>query len=160
MQAVQRPQIVTVLICIYCVLNASDLVSTWVYSSRGLTGAFALALWASPVAVFWYRQWKAPRPWEDRPFLLGLALLCTFQGILGSLHVLGHIGLALALASLIPPCPVHPVWLASSLSWMPALDWFGGRFFPDYVSVVRILTAALPAWVLIRSMQNVSRSVP
>jgi hypothetical protein len=112
------------------------------------------------VAVFWYRQRKAAGPWEDRPFLLGLALLCTFQGSLGSLHVLGHIGLAFALGSLIPPWPLHPVWLVSSLSWMPALDWFGGRFFPEYVSVVRILTAAVPAWLLIRSAQAVFRSVP
>lgn len=153
----KRPRLISILICIYCILNSFNLAETWMSSSRELAGPMALSLWASPVIFFWYMQQKTPQGMKERPFLLGLALFCSFNGMLGSLRILGHIGLACALGALVPNLPVHLFWLAASLSWMPALDWFGGRFFPEYVTAFRIVLAAVPSWYFVRSIQRLPR---
>lgn len=150
----KRPRIITLFICIYCILNASDLIDTWVLLYKDPTGPIALALWVSPVIFFWYRQQTSPWQIDDRPLLLGIALFFSFNGMLGSLRVLGHAGLACAFAALIPPVPGFMLWLAASISWMPALDWFGGRFFPEYVTPARIVLASLPSWYLVRYIQR------
>lgn len=154
----KRPQLISILICIYCILNSLNLAETWMSAAREIAGPMALGLWSSPVIFFWYIQQKTPRPTKERPLLLGLALFFSFTGMLGSLRILGHIGLACALGALLPNLPVHLFWLAASISWMPALDWFGGRFFPEYVTVVRILLATIPSWYFVRSVQRVSRN--
>jgi hypothetical protein len=37
---------------------------------------------------------------------------------------------------------------------MPFLDWLGGRFFPGYLTIVRVAMAAVPALFLIRSVRR------
>ncbi len=156
----KRPYLITLLILIYCMINAADLIPTWVVSATDALGAAALLLWSSPVLVFWGLHFSSPGEIRERPVILGLALLSSFAGMLGSLHVLGHAGLALALGALLPRMAFHTVWLACAIAWMPAFDWLGGRFFPDYVSLVRIVLATLPSWFLIRSIQRPSRKKP
>lgn len=150
----KKPQLISLLICAYCLLNAADLLETWSRSHRSLMGALALALWCSPIGVFWLLQARRPLATRERPVLLCLAMALSFLGKAGSLRVLEHAGLAFALSALLPPLALHPVWLASSLSWMPFLDWLGGRFFPGYLTIVRVAMAAVPALFLIRSVRR------
>ncbi len=151
----KRPQLISILICIYCILTSLDLIETWV-STKDISGPVALGLWISPVAFFWYMQQKALFRLKESPLLLGLALFSSFNGMLGSLRVLGHLGIACAFGAILPPMPIRILWLAASVSWMPAFDWFGGRFFSEYVTVARILLATVPSWYFVRSIQKTS----
>ena len=153
----KRPSLITLLICVYSILCSLDLAETWLSSSSIPAGAAAFALWLSPVAIFWFRQTKSHPEVPDRPVLMGFALLLSFFGGVGSLHVLGHTGLALAIGSLLPPSGAHLLWLASSLAWMPALDWLGGRFFVEYTTIARILTVSLASLYLTRTIQHFPR---
>ncbi len=154
----RRPSLITLLICAYCVLCSLDLVETWLSSSSIPVGAGAFVLWLSPVAVFWCSRMEgSPPEVPDRPILLGLALFFSFIGGVGSLRVLSHAGLALAVGSLMPASGAHLLWLSSSPAWMPALDWLGGRFFVEYTTVARILLASLTSLYLVRTIQHVSR---
>ena len=153
-----RPPAIAIVICIYCMVNSLDLIVTWMHPSQSSFGAAALVIWVSPVILYWSLRIRAEEKTEVRPVLLGLGLLLSFNGMVGSLHVLEHMGLACAIASLVPAYPMNLVWLASSLSWMPAFDWLGGRFFPEYIVIARILTAALPACSMVRFIQR--RTLP
>ena len=149
-----RPPAIAIAICIYCIMNSFDLVVTWMHPSQARLGAAALIIWVTPVILYWSLRTKFNEKLKGRPILLGLALLLSFNGMVGSLNVLEHVGLACAIGALLPPFPMNLVWLASSLSWMPAFDWLGGRFFPEYIIIARILTAALPACYMAHSIQR------
>ena len=111
-----RPPLITLLICIYCILNSINLIETWQFSQKDRFGIVALIFWITPVFLFWIRQSKLEGTVKDRPVLLGIALLCSFNGMVGSLHVLEHIGLACAFGALVPPLGINMVWIASSIS--------------------------------------------
>ncbi|MBN2297286.1 MAG: hypothetical protein JXM72_01760 [Deltaproteobacteria bacterium] len=149
-----RPPAIAIVICIYCIVNSLDLIVTWMHPSQSSLGAAALIIWVTPVILYWFFRTSSEEKTRDRPVLLGLGLLLSFNGMVGSLNVLEHMGLACAIGALLPPYPMNIVWLASSLSWMPAFDWLGGRFFPDYIIVARLLTAALPACYMAHSIQR------
>jgi len=135
-------------------VNSLDLIVTWMHPSQARLGAVALIIWVTPVVFYWSLRNRFNEKTKDRPILLGLGLLLSFNGMLGSLNVLEHIGLACAIGALLPPFPMNLVWLASSLSWMPAFDWLGGRFFPEYIIAARILISAIPACYMAHSIQT------
>lgn len=160
MKLAQKPHLITILICIYCVLNSLNLVETWINSRADRIGALAFILWITPVILFWIRQFKQDNLIKDRPILLAIGLFCSFNGMAGSLHVLEHIGLAFTISALLPSSRLHPVWLASSIAWLPAFSWIGGRFFPEYLTIARIVIATLPASFIVHSVQRLAWRQP
>jgi hypothetical protein len=141
-------------------LNASGLFEAWVPSKGMSIDAILFALWSFPVVSFWSRRRMLSERFADRPLMLGCALFLSFFGAAGSLRVLSHLGLALSLGALLPLMPFHPVWLMSSLSWMPVFDWFGSRFFPGGLLAAKAIMGVLPAFCLLHSIRRMERGTP
>jgi hypothetical protein len=143
----RRPHLVSLCILAYCAINSADLFGPWVQSRMLSVDAAAFFLWITPVAGFWLRRRTGAAPSGESPPALGIALMCSFIGMAGSLRVLCHLGFAVSLFALVPFAPLHLVWLASAGSWMPVFDWLGGRFFPGHVLAVKFGVAAFPALI-------------
>lgn len=62
-------------------------------------------------------------PKKSQPILLGTAIVLSLMGTLGSLNVLRHVGLAFALAGMVPFSLITMLWLVTGISWLPALGW-------------------------------------
>jgi hypothetical protein len=142
------PHLISLLICSYCIMNATDLFEPWTNSWGLSPDALAFAMWVSPVLIFWCRPRSSVGDAEETPVALGAALFLSFFGSVGSLRVFCHAGLALSFAALLPAMRVHLAWLASSCSWMPVFDWVCGRFFPGWAPTAKILASSLPALYL------------
>ena len=98
-----------------------------------------MIIWLLPL-LFLKRIAKSESASEKTQLLFTVTgLLLSFIGVIGSLHVLEHVGLALVMAGWLPFSWVQIVWLLSAISWMPALGWIGTRLFLDYISLVRVL---------------------
>lgn len=157
---IRGPVLLPILVFLYCAVNASDLVENWIMSGYDTVGAALFALWLVPPAASWVVGSAGKKFFEGGLVLPGLALVFSFSGTLGSLHVLGHAGLAFSIASLVPPVAFHVLWLASSVAWMPASDWFGARFFPRYADAVRVVIAIIPSIVAACSLWRKQRGAP
>jgi hypothetical protein len=142
------PRLISVLICFYCIMNASELFEPWAKSWGLSPDCLAFAMWLTPVFVFWCRPRAAIGDAEENPGVLGAALFLSFFGTVGSLRVFCHAGLALSFSALLPAMPVHFAWLASSCSWMPVFDWVCGRFLPGWAPAAKLLASSLPALYL------------
>jgi hypothetical protein len=109
----------------------------------------ALLIWSIPVVLILMGRLSPPEASPARPLLLGMGLLSSLLGSLGSLNVLQHIGLAMALGALLPWSWCNLPWLIAAISWMPALGWLGSRYFAGYVLPARFFLAALASgWVI------------
>ncbi len=124
-------------ICLYCGWNAVTLLNE--NSSFDRYDWLIMIIWLLPL-LFRQRIAKNGKAFKKTPLLyIGAGLLCSFIGVIGSLNVLKHVGLALAVASWMPFSWVQIVWLLSAISWTPALGWIGTRLFLDYILLVRVL---------------------
>jgi len=141
----RNPPVVGIVIFLYCTWNSRDLLWAWQRSPYDRYGWLAMLIWCTPLLMFWIRPpgrtGSAPPQW----IFLGTGLLLSFLGVIGSLNVLQHIGLAFTAAGLIPFSWLHVVWICSASSWMPALGWLGSQFFSNHVLAARLLisTAAV-----------------
>ena len=157
MTFVNRPPLVGIAICVYCMWQSINLLYAWTCSPYDRFGWVSFLIWCAPVFLFWTRQSKICHISPARPIFLALGLFFAFHGLAGSIHVLQHIGLALAVAGLMPSVRLSLLWLFSSLSWMPALGWLSGRFFPDYVQVVRFSMVIFPAFWMVYNIYHTPR---
>jgi len=128
--------------------NSRDLLWAWQHSTYDRYGWLAMLIWCTPLLIFWIRPSGVTGRENARTVLLGFGLFFSFLGVLGSLNVLQHIGLAFAGAGLASFSWMHAVWLCSALSWMPALGWLGSRFFSNHILTVRLLISiAAVGWI-------------
>jgi hypothetical protein len=123
----------------YCAWHARDLLAAWDHNLYDRYGWLVLLAWCLPLFI------SIPAGREEatarRPAitLMLSALLSTLVGLAGSLNVLQHIGLALALASWVPFSPLHLLWLLAAICWMPAFGWIGSRLFAEHILPARVL---------------------
>lgn len=147
---IRRPSIIGIVICFYCAWQSCELVQSWMRSPYDRFGWIAFLIWFTPVIFFWLRQKQLPDPPpQGRPVYLGLGILSVFIGSIGSLHVLEHMGLAIAIVGLMPFSRLEPIWIFSALSWMPAFGWLSGRFFPECAHLARFILAIVPAGMML-----------
>ena len=71
----------------------------------------------------------------------------SLAGRLGDIHVLGHIGLILALAGTLSMRWNHAVWLTLGISWTPAFGWLSMHLGVGQVLLVRFITAGAGALI-------------
>ncbi len=153
-----RPRSIGITICIYCMWQSENLINAWLYSPYDRFGWITFITWCMPLVFFWGRQSKIPDPPpEGRPLFLGLGLLFSFHGVAGSMHALEYIGLAFALAGLMPSLKWGIIWIGSSVSWMPVLGWLSGRFFPEYILLFRFLLCTIPVVLVMFEIRNLPR---
>jgi hypothetical protein len=134
---------------LYCAWHARDLLAAWQHSGFDRCGWLAMVIWCAPLLFPGASPSGAARSAGTPAVTMGAGLLCSFTGTLGALNVLQHVGLAIIVAGRRPWSWAQTVWLCSALSWMPALGWFGSRFFSDHVLAVRLTLAAAGAGWLI-----------
>lgn len=122
----------------YCTWQASDLPTAWYGTPSMRWGWLAMLIWCLPILIYFIRR----RPLGSNPLLLGMAILSSFLGSIGSLHILQHLGLAFALAALLPLSWPMLIWVPSAASWMSAFGWFA-RFYPLAIVIVLQIGIAL-----------------
>lgn len=115
------PSWIELAVLAYCGWQSWDL--EWASTPAIRRGGLALALWSMPIV---WNQWQAIRQDTAKgntPILLFAAIVCSLLGSMGSLRVLVHIGLACALAGMLPFSWPMLIWLVSAIAWMPAFGW-------------------------------------
>lgn len=117
-----RPYLLELLIVIYCVWSARDL--SWQASPYMRGGTLAFIIWGFPVAFGLAYDAFMQLPHRMTVLLLAIGLLLSFIGVLGDLNALRYLGLALALAGLLPFSWPMLIWIPSAASWMPASGYF------------------------------------
>lgn len=125
----------------YCCWNASNLFSISGIRFESL-GWVTLLIWAIPIIYYLFIY---PNRFGGNPYFLGAALVISFLSSIVDLNVLAHLGFGISLASLIPPALYLAPWYLSGLAWFPAFSYFGARYFPDDVLLLRILITVLGA---------------
>lgn len=133
----------------YCGWQARDL--DWMSTPAVRWGGLAFVLWCLPVL---WNQTLAIRSEQVKGYtmpLLLLAVICSLVGSLGSLRVLTHVGLALALAGILPFSAAQLIWLATAVAWMPAFGWLArslalGTIHLLQFGIVAVGTGVLLAW--------------
>jgi len=140
---IQKPPAVGISILLYCCWQASDLIGAWRFSALDRFGWLVFLIWCTPFVLYFKRQSENGKETGINAMLLGFGLFFSVLGQLGSLNVLQHIGLALAIAGLMPfrmkSSRMWIFWLCASISWMPLLGWIGSRIFIEYVFSFRFL---------------------
>jgi len=159
MTLARRPPTVGIAICAYCAWQSASLVQPWISSPYDRFGWVAFMIWCTPVLLYWLflTDTCLLRP-PERPLLLGFGLLFSVQGMISSFNVFQHMGLALAVAGMMPHSRAHLLWLSSSLTWMPVFGWLGGRHFPEFIHLGRFLLVTIPTvWMVQELGRNAGR---
>ncbi len=133
------PSPVALAVCAYCAWQSRDLVGAWKDAPFDRLAWLGLAIWCTPIL---WRRARSPESGESS-VLLALGVTCVLFGTLGSINVIEYLGLALALAGLLPWAWAHIIWIVSSITWMPAFGWLVGRHCPDWVLAARLLVVIL-----------------
>ncbi|WP_165498794.1 hypothetical protein [Chlorobium sp. N1] len=130
-------------ITLWSLWQARDLLGAWQHSGYDRYGWLVLLVWCAPLFIF-RLSGKPQNIAESQDMrMLPIALLLTLAGQIGSLHILQHAGLAVALASWLPFSPLQLLWTLSALTWMPAYGWIGSRLFYEHILTARMLPAVM-----------------
>lgn len=149
------PSWIELAVVAYCGWQARDL--DWVSTPAVRWGGFAFALWCLPVV---WNQVQAIRLEIAKGYtlpLLLLAILFSLVGTLGSLRVLKHVGLALALAGTLSFSFSQLFWLATAVAWMPAFGWLARSFSLQTIHMLQFLIVGVGAGALL-AWQSTRRS--
>ncbi len=117
------PKPIEIAVLGYCLWQATDLVRSWLTAPAERWAWIAFFIWCIPVIWYLAITIQEQQIKQSTPILLGAAIVVALVGGLGSLNILGHIGLALALAGMLPFRWEILVWLATALSWLPSFGW-------------------------------------
>lgn len=145
------PSLIEIAILAYCAIMAADLPHSWVSTPSVRYAWIAFAIWIVPWIWYVANKIRANKEKGSTPILLGIAVAVSLVGTIGSLHVLNHFGLALALAGMLPFSWPQLVWLGSFISWIPALGWLTKLLAPLEQFVLQIAIAAFGSlWLLLK----------
>jgi hypothetical protein len=136
------------LVLVLAGVRANDLGPVWLHSPRDAWGWLAFGLWAAPAF------WAARRPAPGRLGFLIASLAFVVLATLTDTHAVAHLALALAVSAFAGATWATWPWLASAVSWLPALnsvaDLAGFSLPPAVMVPCRLLIAALGAsWLAI-----------
>lgn len=145
------PSLVEIAILAYCAIMAADLPQSWVSTPSVRYAWIAFTLWMVPWIWYVANQIRTDKEKGSSPIILGLAVVSSLLGTIASLHVLNHLGLALALAGMLPFSWPQLVWLGSFISWTPALGWATKLLAPLEQFGLQITIAAFGSlWLLLK----------
>ncbi len=126
-------------VIVFCAWAARELVNAWRHSPFDRLGWLAFAIWLVPVVVH-----------ESRRNVLkdGIACSCTglvmaTLGLMAQLNAATYLGLAVAVAGLLPWNRWTVSWLVFSLAWMPLTGWLCANFGGSVTVALRLAGAAL-----------------
>jgi hypothetical protein len=141
--------ILALIILLYCLWNSADMFKSWVSAPYERFSWLFFLLWLLPLIYLWILKstgkWAGGLPVNN--FFLWAALIITLLGILGNINAVIYVGLAFSMASFMPWGPFLLIWLAGSISWMPAFGWIGSHYFPGFVFLFRLLIVIAATFV-------------
>lgn len=146
-----------VAITMYCAIQSRELLEAWQHSGYDRYGWLILLLWTLP--IFMPRLFAHQHAVTEKQtmIMMPVALLFTIVGLTGSLRVLQHVGLAIALAGWVPFSLIQGAWLVSAIAWMPAFGWIGSRLFSGYIFPARLLLAGTAVSIFIAAIRRKQR---
>ncbi len=151
---ISLPSVLEFAVLGYCIFQASDLVTSWVTTPAARWAWIAFIIWCLPAVLYVTTTIRYGRVKESSPILLGLAITISLISGLGSLNILGHIGLALAIAGLMPFHLAMIPWLATALSWLPSFGWMIKSLPFAVMPAIQITLATVGTAILIFSTRR------
>lgn len=148
--------LLALLILAFCLWKALDIDKLWVQISYWEHFSWILIiLWSAPVFFYWIAT-KESIHHAFNPFLLGLALLFSIAGTIGSLNLFNYLGFACALSAFVPFSLSMFVWLVSSILWMPLTGWALSHIFnfPGVVFSLRFLVLGMSSGWFISTLNS------
>lgn len=140
------PTLLECAVLAYCGFAAADL--RWAHTPAIRYGGIAFLIWLLPLFVQLGLSWWQQRPKGYSLPLLAAAVVITLLGQLGSLNAFSYLGLALALAGLLPLAWPMLIWVPAALSWMPAFGWLMRDFALTTIHLTSIALALLGTCVM------------
>jgi len=138
-----------VAITLYCAIQSRELLDVWFRSGYDRFAWLILLLWILPIVIPRLLGHTSTVPEKQSLIMMPVALLLTLIGQVGSLHIVQHTGLAIALASWVPFSLYQGLWIASAITWMPSFGWIGSKFFYGNIFPIRLLLVGTAAGLLI-----------
>lgn len=143
------PSPIEVAVLGYCIWQASDLITSWVTAPAVRYAWIAFIIWCAPAVYYVTHTILKREKKESEPILLGAAIVVSLIGGIGSLHMLGHIGLALAIAGLMPFRPLVVIWLFTAISWLPSFGWMLKSLPFVIIPIIQIVLASFGSALLL-----------
>lgn len=145
-------------IVLYCAWNSSSLFEAWFNSaSYSAFGSVSFIIWCIPLFL---KDLVSSENFNDQKvemFLLITGLTISFMGNFGDLNIFTHIGLALALTSLLPWSNKNLFWLLCSISWMPSLNWMLGLYFSHYILYIQLALPLVAVYLISFDISKINR---
>lgn len=142
---------------LFALISSSDLFMAW--GGRGVqkNDWIFFLLWILPVAFFAATSIRRKKLPVINRYPLLLSLFFVFFGVIGSLNTLSYIGLALAFLSPLPLSMAVIIWAVSSLLWMPLSTWIGLWYFPQYLSIGKLLLLGVCSTGAVISLHQIDK---
>ncbi len=136
-------------------IRSSSLYTAWRDAPLERLSWLVLLLWMFPIFYGFRRHAVGSQSWA---FVVSVGL--TLAGTVGSLNVLCHVGLAVALSGLVRPSPAYWPWLITAVAWMPLFSWATYDLPPIAITFSRFLgTAAAAAFACSRIGDSKARTL-
>ncbi len=148
------PSLIEFAVLAYCLWQAADLPISWVAAPYARYAWIAFIIWCLPAFYYMTRCILNDSTKESNLYLLGAAILASLLGSLGSLHILRHIGLALAIGGTLPFHALGLVWLAMAISWLPGFGWMVKSLPLQIVPALQIILASIGTGAMIYRLRR------
>lgn len=124
-------------ILIYITFQCTELFNAWLKTPLERYGWLIFVIWLLPLFFHYVRVFKGIVAHKASTPLILTALGLSLIGSLGTLNTLHYTGLAMALASFLPPSWRLISYVMSSVAWMPAFSWFVIKLNAEYLLPLR-----------------------
>lgn len=145
------PHIVIILLCAWV---SRDIVDgwrlSWHYGSLSALNPVIFILWLLPLL----NAYRIPGGYNLSFSLSTVGLLICIIGQIGELHVLGQIGLALSLGSLLSINIPNMLWIVGSIGWMPAFCWVIGAYNPQLILLLRLAIVGSTTFIALKNLNQ------
>lgn len=118
----------------YCLWNSGDMFIFWQGHFWTDASLICFLIWLSP--LLWRRSYP-------NPVFLFIALVLTFLGNLGEVHILQNLALGFAIGSFYPISWLSVLWIFSSIGWAPSFAWVAFQFTLQ-IQLLRIVVVIIP----------------
>jgi hypothetical protein len=154
------PSLIELAVLGYCLWQASDLPASWLHAPAARYAWIAFLIWIMPVVWHLVECVTSNEDKGYQPIFLGLAVVITLAGTLGSLNALKHVGLAFAIAGMLPFRLENLLWLVTAVAWLPASGYALKALPFSLIPVVQITVATIgSAFLILRNRRKSSNAL-
>lgn len=136
----------------YSAWQSADLPLAWSSTPAVKYAWIAFLLWCAPVVWYCWICIVEQRVKKSQTLMLCFAIFVSLIGTLGSLHILKHMGLALAIAALAPTYTL--MWIGSMAAWLPGFGWILRNLPFILLPAIQMLVAAVGACSLFYQLRR------